>query len=131
MAGGVPLAGIGGMITSATVTVANLQKWSLSIKADKKDTTAFQATGDWMTQLPTIKSWTASAEGNLDPTDTTGQVALLNGLGNTFAVTFNTDPTLHKWAGSAILTGIDPAADATGLVTIKFAFEGSGAIAWS
>ena len=128
---GTPLAGIGGMVTSAAATVANLQKWSLSIKSDKKDTTAFQATGNWMTQLATIKSWTATSDGNFDPTDTAGQVALVNGIGSTFAVTFNTDPTLHKWSGSAILTGVDPAADATGLVTMKFSFEGVGPIVWS
>ena len=68
----------------------------------------------------------------LDATDTTGQVALINGLGNTFALELDTDTAgTHKWTGSGILVGIDPKSDAKDVNQVAFAFDGTGVLTFA
>ena len=122
--------GIGGSFQYGAVTVASLGKWSISMKGGLIKTTPFQASGSWEVNTGTIKSWTATAEGWLDPVDTFGQTALANALASTVAVTFNVDAA-HKWTGNAILTGIDDMADSMGVNTRKFSFTGAGNFVFS
>lgn len=123
---GIPLAGIGGLVKVGANTAANLGVWSLAEKSAVADTTSFGATGNWETKAATLKSWTAKADGRLDPTDV-AQLALINGLGTTVNVEFDTDPlAAHKWVGTAIVTGIDPKADVKSMVDVSFSFEGTG-----
>ena len=124
--------GVGGNVkVGATPTVvANVGVWSVSAKAGVASTTAFQATGSWETQLPTIKSWTAKCDGRTDPADTLGQLTLLNGLGTIMNVEFDVDST-HHWSGSAILTGIDPKSDTKALNDISFSFDGTGPLSFT
>ncbi|SRR5258706_15665408 len=127
---GVPLAGVGGNVKMGVNAVANLDKWSVAAKSGISDTTTFQAAGGWETKTATVKSWSAKSDGRTDPVDTLGQVALFNGLGTTFAVEFDVDAT-HKWTGNAILTGIDPKADAGGMNEVSFSWDGSGALTFA
>lgn len=122
--------GIGGSFQYGAVTLASLGKWSISMKGGLVKTTPFGASGSWEVNTGTIKSWTATAEGWLDPADTTGQTALVNLLSSTVAVTFNVDAS-HKWTGNAILTGVDDASDSMGVNTRKFSFTGAGQFTFS
>src|SRR6266567_181427 len=126
-----PLAGIGGLIKEATVTIGAMNTWSVTPKASTKDTTSFQATGSYRTMATTIKEWTAKCDGFLDATDA-GQVALINGLGNTFALEMDIDSAAtHKWTGSAILVRFDAKSDAKDMNLITFSFDGTGVLTFT
>jgi hypothetical protein len=127
---GIPLAGVGGAVKAGAVTLANVGTWTISIKGAIAKTTSFGAAGAWETNTATIKSWSAKFDGRTDPGDTTGQVALFNGIGSTFAMEFDIDGT-HHWAGSAIMTGLDPKADATGMNECSFSVDGTGSIVYT
>jgi hypothetical protein len=127
---GTPVTGVGGQIKVGATVIANINTWSITEKVATADTTVFQVSGNWQTNAATIKSWTAKFDGFVDPADAT-QLSLINGLGSTFAFEFDTDPTLHKWNGSGILTGIDPKADIKGMVTVAFAVDGTGALTFT
>ncbi len=122
---GTPLAGVGGNAKLAANTIANLGTWSLDQGANTEKTTSFGATGSWETNQTTLKNWSAKCGGRLDVADTNGQVALINGLGNTFTLNLYVDAT-HYWGGSAILVGIGPKVDVNGLEEVEFSFTGTG-----
>jgi len=119
------ISGQGGAVKNASVVVANLDSWDLSLGAGVVDTTTFQSPGAWKTSTATVKDWSGKSTGRFDGADTTGQVTLINGLGNTFVMSFMTD-AVHNWSGSAILTKITPKSDAGGVVTAEFDFTGTG-----
>lgn len=125
-----PAAGVGGAVKNGANTVANLQKWGISAKGNVAKTTVFGSSGSWETNTPTIRGWTATADGLTDASDTNGQVALFGGLNSTFTLELDIDGT-HHWSGSAILTGIDPSADAQNMNTIKLTFTGTGALTFT
>jgi predicted secreted protein len=126
-----PLAGIGALIKAGANTIGAMNTWSITPKVSVKDTTSFQATGSWGTRAATIKEWTAKCDGFLDATDA-GQVALINGLGNTFALEMDIDAAAtHKWTGSAILTAVDPKADAKDMNLVTFTFDGTGPLTFT
>lgn len=121
-----PAAGVSGQVMNGSNTIANLDKWQIQQKAATKDSTAFGASGSWQINTTTLKSWTAKSNGRVDPSDTNGQLALLNGLGSTFTVKLYIDGTRY-WSGTAILSGIDPADDVNDLATIQYSWTGTGA----
>jgi hypothetical protein len=121
-----PAAGVGGSLAIGSNTVANVDVWALTFKMDVKDTTAFGASGSFQTNTPTIKTWNAKVTGRTDPSDTNGQLALMNGLGSQFTVKMMVDGT-HYWSGPGLLTGIVPKADVNNVNTIEYTFTGNGA----
>ena len=130
---GTPVVGVGGAVkVGATPTIiANMNTWSITEKAAVQDTTVFQVSGNWQTNAATIKSWTGKFDGFIDPADT-NQLSLINGLGSTFSLEFDIDPTAtHKWAGSAIVTGIDPKSDVKGMAVVTFSVDGSGPLVFT
>src|SRR6478609_9449423 len=123
-----PLSGIGGLIKEGATTIGGMNTWSITPKVSTKDTTTFQATGSWGTKNATIKEWTAKCDGFLDATDA-GQVSLINGLGNTFALEMDVDAAAaHKWTGNAILIAVDPKSDAKDMNLVTFSFDGTGVL---
>src|SRR6266571_6331839 len=109
-----------------------MNTWTVTAKANVKETTAFQSASGYATKTATVKEWSVKIDGPLDATDTNGQVALIKGLGNTFALELDTDTAgTHKWTGSAILVGVDPKSDAKDVNQIAFAFEGTGVLAFA
>src|SRR6266850_2296844 len=121
-----PTAGVNGLVKLSSTAVANLQKWAINAKGNVAKTTAFQASGAWESNTATIRGYTVTADGWTDPSDSTGQALLLNGVNTTFTLELDVDSS-HHWSGSAILTGLDPAADAQNMNTVKFTFTGTGA----
>jgi hypothetical protein len=127
---GTPILGVGGGVKNGAQLILNIKTWSVTIKASTVDTIAFGSSGGWNTKTSTFKDWSAKFDGKTDPSDTTGQVALINGIGNTFTVEFDIDAT-HHWGGSGILVGLDPKSDATGMNEISFSIEGTGALTYT
>src|SRR2546421_2723897 len=127
----VPLAGIGGLIKEGATVIGAMNTWSVNPKADTKDTTTFQAAGSYATKAATIKEWTAKCDGFLDATDA-GQVALINGVGNTFTLEMDIDQAAtHKWTGSAIFAGFDAKSDAKDMNLVTFNFDGTGPLTFT
>jgi len=127
----VPLAGIGGLIKEGATVIGAMNTWSVNPKASTKDTTTFQATSSYGTKAATIKEWTAKCDGFLDATDA-GQVALINGVGNTFTLEMDIDAAAtHKWTGSAILVSFDAKSDAKDMNLISFSFDGTGVLTFT
>jgi predicted secreted protein len=122
-----PTNGVGGSFTVGSTVVANVDVWTITQKAAVKDTTAFGASGSWQTNTMTLKSWSAKVDGRVDPSDTNGQLVLLNGLGSTVSVKFNVDGT-HYWSGSAIVTQADPKSNVNDVATVSYSLTGSGAL---
>jgi predicted secreted protein len=123
------LAGIGAAVSEASTAFTDGSKWTLSIKNATKDVTPFGASGSWAINIPTINSWTAKITGFIDTSDT-AQTNLFALIGQTVALTLKVDGT-HNFAGSAILSGIDPSVDAQDAETVDFSFTGSGAVSYT
>ena len=124
------LAGIGASVTEAATAFTDASKWTLSVKGATKDATPFGASGSWAINIATIKSWTAKVSAFLDPADT-AQTNLLNSINSSFSLTLQIVNTPHSFAGSAILTGIDPSVDVQGVETVDYSFTGSGSLTYS
>src|SRR6266702_3852632 len=126
-----PLAGIGGLIKEGANTIGAMNTWSVTPKASTKDTTSFQATGNWGTKATTIKEWTAKCDGFLDATDA-GQVALINGVGNTFTLGMEIDVVgTHKLTWSAILVSFDAKSDAKDMNLSSFSFDATALLTFT
>ncbi len=122
-------AGRNGNVKIGANSVAEINKWSLNISADKIPVHKF---GDqWQNFLASLRGATGSLSGNWDMTDTNGQVALQNAVlaGNPVTLDLYTNAT-NKYSGSALL---DEAVDTdnTKEVAISFNFTFTGAVTYS
>lgn len=105
--------------------IAELSNWSLDMEADDVEVTSFDSNG-WKEYLAGLKEWSGSAEGNFDPTDTTGQKAILNAWLNSEAVTLDlkVNSTI-TFSGSALVKpSIETPIDDK--VSFSFDFTGTG-----
>jgi hypothetical protein len=125
-----PTSGVGGSVKNGANVIANVDVWDLPQKAATKDTTSFGASGAYQVNTSILKSWTAKIQGRVDPGDTNGQLALINGLGSTFTFTFAVDST-HNWSGSGIVTGIHPKTNVNDVATIEYDITGSGPLTFT
>lgn len=123
------LAGIGASVSEASTAFNDASKWTLSLKNAVKDATPFGATGNWQINVPTINSWTAKVTAFIDGSDT-AQTNLFALIGTVVSLTLKVDNT-HNFAGSAILTGIDPSVDVQGVETCDFSFTGNGPLTYA
>lgn len=121
-----PAAGVGGKVMVASNVAANIDTWTVTPKGAEKDTTPFGAANSWQQTTKTIKSWTCKWDGQLDPSDP-AQLALLNGLNDTFVIKMYVDDTYY-WTGTARYTGGPSAAKATDVVTVSYNFTGVGSL---
>lgn len=130
---GTPILGVGGGVKNGSSTILNINTWSIDIKVSTVDTISFGSVGGWNTRISTFKDWTAKVDGKTDASDTTGQLALINGLGSTFTLEFDVGSVVSngKWSGTGILTGIAPKSDASGMNEIGYTFEGTGALTFA
>ncbi|MGB9613901.1 MAG: phage tail tube protein [Fervidobacterium sp.] len=110
--------------TTAT-KVLEISKWSLDISTDEIETTSFDSDG-WKEFLTGLGEWSGSFEGNFNPSDTTGQVALLNAILNKTLseVELHVNDTV-KFSGKVKLsTSIETPVDDK--VSVSFDFKGTG-----
>jgi hypothetical protein len=114
-----------GAVYSGTNAVAEIRDWSLEVTSEVVADTVM---GDsWVSNKPTLKSWTASFNAYWDDSDTNGQGSLTEGA----EITLNLYPegnTSSKayWSGSAIVTSVSKSASFDGLVEASFSVTGNG-----
>ena len=125
------LIGYAGKVYIGANAVAELKNWKMDLSVDMADTTVFSTTG-WKSNIPGLKEWSGSAEGNLDMTDTNGQLALQNALLNGTSITLKlyVDGT-HYYSGTAYVKKLAPEAAVDGVVSVAFDFQGSGAVTYT
>jgi hypothetical protein len=91
--------------------------WDLSQKMATKDTTAFQATGNWASFTPTLKS----ASGKIDTYRNDNRLA--TELGNMLGVQLYVDKANNiRWQFYAMNTGVEPKVDVNNVETQSFSF---------
>jgi Predicted secreted protein len=123
------LAGKGGALYVGTTPtkVAEITTWSLDVSADAIDVTSFDSDG-WQENLPGLKSWSGSAEGNWKVnTDTQGQKALQDAWlnGTLIQVQFRINDT-NYYAGQALVTGLSIEAPVDDKISFSVDLTGSG-----
>ena len=107
--------------------VAEIKDWSLETTSEVVADTVM---GDsWVTNKPTLKSWTSSFNAIWDDADATGQLALDEGA----EITLNLYPigntTGNKyWSGACIVTSVSKTAAVDGLIEASFSVTGNGAL---
>lgn len=119
----------GAVTVGATGAVANVKSFSIDASAATVETTAMGSSV--ATHLPTITSWTGSADVNWDPTDADGQVAL--DVGAVVTIKFTPVVTASPasdvyYSGSAIVTGHNRSSSHDGVVEASITLQGSGAL---
>lgn len=124
------LAGLSGSVKVGTNTVAEIAEWSLDIGLDTSDVSAF---GDsWKRFVAGLRSWSGSATGRWDMTDTNGQVALQNAILNGTTVTLRLYVNgTNYYSGTAYITGGSESASVSGTVDVDFSFTGTGALSYT
>lgn len=117
--------GYGGGVYLDSTKVAEIANWSLDMSADDIDVTSFDSEG-WRERIQGIKEWSGSFEGNFDPTDSTGQAALINAWLNGQSVTLELQVNSSvKFSGDAFVTpSIETPVDDK--VSFSCDFQGTG-----
>ena len=119
--------GKNGAVYVGTNAVAEIKDWSLETTSEVVADTVM---GDsWVTNKPTLKSWTSSFNAIWDDADTTGQLSLDEGA----EITLNLYPigntTGNKyWSGACIVTSVSKTAAVDGLFEASFSVTGNGAL---
>src|SRR6266702_2475734 len=92
--------------------------WSFTIKANTKDTTSFQATGNYARKLATTKE----GSGKIDTVRSDGRIFLE--LGNVVGMQLYVDKTNNvRWDALGIVTGVDPKADSKDVLMQTMSFD--------
>lgn len=110
--------GNGGSITFTNLT-AGVKNWTLDYTSDVEEITDF-ADGTAKTFLPTLTSWTATAEANWDSANTAAP-------GDSASLTLTVDGS-NTYSGTAILIGMSVSEPVGGVVTVTYSFQGTGAL---
>ena len=119
--------GKNGAVYVGANAVAEIKDWSLETTSEVVADTVM---GDsWVTNKPTLKSWTSSFNAIWDDADATGQLALDEGA----EITLNLYPigntTGNKyWSGACIVTSVSKTAAVDGLIEASFSVTGNGAL---
>lgn len=121
--------GVSGSLKLTTNVVAEMQNWSLDVSQDYVDTTSF---GDsFREQTPTFASWTATADGKLDTTDTNGQTALQAAwLGGTTVTPRFYVSAGNYFSGLAYVSATVSAA-VDGVCEVKYSFTSAGTLSYT
>lgn len=111
-----------------TNTVLECSAWTLDIGQEYVDTTSFGDTA--REQTPTFLTWSGSAEGKWDITDTTGQLALQTAIlaGSTVDIRFYVSAALYYHGDAYVAASIGAAAD--GIVEVSYEFTAASALTY-
>ena len=126
-------AGYGGEVLFASAVVAELGEWTLTVNRDNLDTSAFQTSPGWKSNIAGLGDWSATCSGNLYIGDTTGQLVIINAALNGTSVTpkFSVDGGTHYYSGAAFVTNAQFKVPVAGKQEFTCTFKGSGAIAYT
>jgi len=119
--------GKGGAVYSGANAVAEIKDWTLETSSAVVDSTTMGT--DWVTNKPTLKSWSASFNAVWDDSDSTGQGTLVEGAELTIKIypTGNTTSNI-EWSGACIVESVSKSAAVDGLVEASFSVTGNGAM---
>lgn len=116
-----------GILKVGANTVAELRSFSIEETGDTVEDTVMTDTA--RTFVPTLTSFTGSADVYWDETDTTGQGALTVGSSVTIGFYPEGDTTGDTYyTGTAIVTGVSRSASFDGMVEASITLQGSGAL---
>ena len=123
------LPGYAGKVLFASAVVAELNDWSVTTNRDTVETTKFGTAPVPKTFLTTCWDWTATVAGNLDLTDTNGQLVIFNAalLGTVLTPKFSINSGTNFFSGTAIVTAFTAKASVGGKVEFNASFKGDGA----
>lgn len=125
-----PIKGNAGNIKLGTNAVAEMKDWTLEVSQEFVDVTAF---GDTMrAQMPSFASWSGTASGSYDITDTNGQLALQTAwLAGSEVTTarFYVDSSKYYTGNCYVSASISAAVD--NVVQVSYTFTSSGALTYS
>ena len=122
-------AGYGGAVLFASNKIAELNDWAVDGTADTVETTAFATAPVAKKHIPTLHDWTATCAGNLDMSDTTGQLVMFNAriAGTILTPKFSIDGGTHYYSGTAIVTAFSIKNAVAGKAEFNVTFQGDGA----
>jgi len=116
-----------GILKVGANTVAELRSFSIEETGDTVEDTVMTDTA--RTFVPTLTSFTGSADVYWDETDTTGQGALTVGSEVTIGFYPEGDAVGDTYyTGTAIVTGVSRSASFDGMVEASITLQGSGAL---
>ena len=115
-----------GLVHVGTDAVGELRSWQFTENANMIDTTVLSDTAQTFSAGST--SWSGSAEGFLDETDT-AQTALTIGASATLKFYFEGNTTGDKYyTGTGLVESVDRSAAQDDIVSVSFSFRGTGAL---
>lgn len=120
------LTGKDGAVYVGATAIAEIRDWSIETTSEMVADTVM---GDsWVTNKPTLKSWTTSVNCYWDSADA-GQIALVEGA----EVVINVYPagntsTKKYYTGSVIVASVSKSASFDGMVEVSFSGTGNGAL---
>ena len=118
----------GSIVVAGSGTVGEVKSFSIEASAATAETTTMGSYA--ATHVPTITSWTASADVQWDPSDTDGQVALQPGI-DSVNVKFQMNGTATGdtyYTGSALVTGHSRNSSFDGIIEASISLLGTGAL---
>ncbi|MGL5718846.1 MAG: phage tail tube protein [Paraclostridium sp.] len=122
------LSGIGGAVKIATVKVAGIDNWKLSVKGNLVETTSFDSNG-WEEYIATTKGWEASFEGVLTQGDTTGQEVLLKAMIDGTSVSISLDKSAtNSYTGSVLIESVEVDTSVKDKIKLSIKAKGNGAL---
>jgi hypothetical protein len=119
--------GKNGKVKLGTNVVAAVTKFSVAETVGDSDTTAMGDTAQ--THIVGIPGWSGKIEGNYDPLNTTGQVALAIGTSVSVGLYTDGDASGKKYlSGTASVVGVSREASHTDRATFAIDIKGNGAL---
>lgn len=138
------MSGKNGLIKIGALKAVEMDEWDLEATLDTEETAFMQASG-WKAKVPMLSDWTANIKGKWDMTDATDTVQqdMMNNLlglkdatmqPTEIAIDLYIDITagsLKHYTGDCIIKSMSVKCPANGIVTVEFALEGNGVLAYS
>lgn len=118
--------GINGSVVLGANSVLNISEWSIDIKNNIQDSTAFGDT--WEQKLPGLKGATGNLKGLLNVGDTTGQALLKTAVlaGTTVALILYNNANHYDF--TAFIDGLKTDNKVDGVCEVEFSFVADGAV---
>lgn len=122
------ISGHKGAVKIAAANVLDINSWSLDRDRNILETTSMgDASIPWRTYIPGLSGATGKLDGNLNMTDTTGQLALFNSMSNDAPV--NVDlylDSIHKFSVAILVGKWSGKVPIDGTETVSFDFTVTG-----
>ena len=116
---------------TTSAAIANMSSWKLDITTDLLEAPVFGMDA-WKKSVAGLKSWSGSADGYFDVSDTAGQAALQTAALNATESYFDLKiDDAHGYQGNAFIGKISIDEPSDNLVKFSFEIKGNGALAYN